>query len=92
MKISVILIFIVVLINSLVYLGLIISKKKNENKFRLIEHKVLFEGAVFSILMYLDFIVLLYTKSTTNFILGIAIAWMISYLIYYLAFKKYSRW
>lgn len=91
MRTMVILIFIVVIINSLVYLRLIISKKKNENNFRLIEHKMLFEGAVFSVLMYLDFIVLLYTKSTTNFILGIAISWIISYLIYYLTSKKCLR-
>lgn len=74
-------IFIIVLLNSLIYLSIFAYKKKNFPSFKLKNNKILLEGSIFSVLMYLNFFIFIFTKKIDIFILGIFLSWVISYSI-----------
>ncbi len=77
-------IFMIVLLNSLIYLSIFTYKKKKFPSFELKNNKMLLEGSIFSIVMYLNFFVFIFTKKIDIFILGIFLSWVISYSIRYM--------
>ena len=82
-------ILLLVVVNSIIYIGIINQKRRALPDFKLSDYPTLLQGAVFSVLMYIDFIFYLISKSTLIFIFGSAICWLISY-IFYIICKKVS--
>lgn len=77
-----VIVFLVITINALIYISLLIKNKRKNQAFKIIDCPILFEGIIFSALMYVNFVFYLAFTNFTYFILGIALCWLIAHLIY----------
>ena len=80
--------FIVLLLHSLIYLSIFVYKKRHSPSFKLKDSKMLLVGSIFSIVIYFNFFVYLYTEKYDIFTIGIALSWLISCSISYMITTK----
>lgn len=77
-----ILIFLLITANALIYIAILVKSKYKNHTFKVIDNQLIFEGMIFSALMYVNFVFYLAFTNFTYFILGIALCWLIAHLIY----------